>query len=297
MRSSLFKLGLGNLESPDDNGSENLDFINDRYDHYACFVYNDFIVAITNIKKQKLSKNEQRPNLKSASESRAAHNIQGGESMFYDPEKSDHGLPRNPFKSCVVPRPIGWISTISHDGIHNLAPYSQVTNLTFDPPYVAISLNEPDGKRKDTTVNIEQTGQFVYNMATYDLREAVNITSKSVPPEVDEFDLAGLTKAPSIRVKPCRVAESPIQLECVYHSTVRLPGNTFGTFDLIIGKVILIHIKDEFICPDGKIDIVKIRPLARLGYHDYTTVDSSFEMKKQTDNSTFLDGLEGAVAR
>ena len=146
--------------------------------------------------------------------------------MYYDPDKNDHGLPHNPFKSCVVPRPIAWISTISLEGAHNLAPYSQFQNLTFDPPYVMFSANQTtQGRRKDTVVNTEQTGEFIYNMATYDLREAVNRSAAEVPPEVDEFELAGVTKAPSIRVKACRVEESPVQFECLYHQTVRLPGN------------------------------------------------------------------------
>ncbi len=215
--------------------------------------------------------------------------------MFYSPEKNNFDLALNPFKSIIIPRPIGWISTLSEDGIHNLAPYSQVTNLTFDPPYIAIALNEPENRRKDTTVNIEQTGEFVYNVATYDLREAVNTTSFSAPPEIDEFEVAGLTKAPSQLIKPSRVAESPINMECVYHSTIRLPGNKHGTFDLIIGRIVLVHIQDEFILPDGKIDVVKLRPLCRLGYHDYSTIDWVFEMK-QTPDSTAFDGLAGSVS-
>jgi len=159
---------------------------------------------------------------------------------------------------------------------------------------VAINTNGK-GLRKDTTVNIEQTGEFVYNMATYDLREAVSRTAVDMPPEADEFELAGLTKAPSIKVKPCRVAESPIQFECVYHQTVRLPGIwPHGTVDLIIGKVVVVHIKDEFIMPDGKIDILKIKPLARLGYYDYTFVDNCFEIVTPTKNPEELFGLEGA---
>lgn len=215
--------------------------------------------------------------------------------MYYDPEKNDHGLSHNPFKSCVVPRPIGWISTISPDGVHNLAPYSQFQNLTFDPPYVMFAANQnTHGKRKDSVVNAEQTGEFVYNMATYDLREAVNRSAAEVPPEVDEFELAGVTKAPSIRVKPCRVAESPIQFECQYHGTLRLPGNgVMGTVDIVIGRVILIHIKDEVILPDGKVDILRIRPLARLGYYDYTMVESAFEMVIPDANEALLSGLEG----
>jgi flavin reductase (DIM6/NTAB) family NADH-FMN oxidoreductase RutF len=215
--------------------------------------------------------------------------------MYYDPEKNDHGLPHNPFKSCVVPRPIGWISTISPGGIHNLAPYSQFQNLTFDPPYVMFAANQNTrGARKDSVVNAEQTNEFVYNMATYDLREAVNRSAAEVPPEVDEFELAGVTKAPSVRVKPCRVAESPIQFECCYYGTLRLPGNgPIGTVDVIIGRVVLVHIKDDIITPDGRIDILRIRPLARLGYYDYTSVESIFEMVIPDGNEVLLAGLEG----
>ncbi len=215
--------------------------------------------------------------------------------MFYDPEKNDHGLPLNPFKSIVVPRPIGWISTISLDGIHNLAPFAQAMNLSYNPPYVAVAISQSSqGKRKDTTVNIEQTREFVYNMATYDLREAVNLSATGVPPEVDEFEYAGMSKAPSIRVKPCRVAESPAQFECVYHTTLRLPCNGVDSVDLIIGKVVMIHIKDELIGPDGKINILQARPLARLGYFDYTTVDSVFKMAREETDKELLKGRAGA---
>lgn len=220
--------------------------------------------------------------------------------MFYETAKNDHGLARPPFKACVVPRAIGWLSTISSDGIPNLAPYSQFTNLTFDPPYVLVSVNQgSDSQRKDTTVNIEETGEFVYNMVTYSLREAMNITAAGFPPEVDEFEKAGLTKAPSVLVKPYRVAESPIQFECKYYQTIRLPGEgRVGTADIIIGKVVGVHIKDEFILPDGKIDIVKIQPLARMGYSDYTYVDKIFEISPSLQAGSSPDlafGLEGAT--
>jgi flavin reductase (DIM6/NTAB) family NADH-FMN oxidoreductase RutF len=219
--------------------------------------------------------------------------------MHYDPEKNDHGLAFNPFKSCVVPRPIGWISTVSLDGVPNLAPFSQFQNLTFDPPYVMFAANQNTlGKRKDTVVNCEQTGEFVYNMATYDLREAVNRSAAEVPPEVDEFELAGVTKVPSLRVRPPRVAESPVQFECRYHQTLRLPGRgLMGTADVVIGRVMLVHIRDEVIQPDGRLDILKIRPLGRLGYYDYTTVDSLFEMIIPGENENLLKGLEGAGGR
>lgn len=200
--------------------------------------------------------------------------------MYYEPGRQPHGLPYDPFKSCVVPRPIGWISTVSRDGISNLAPYSQFQNITFDPPTVMFSANQTSaGERKDSTVNAEQTGEFVWNMATYDLREAVNRSSEEFPPEVDEFEVCGLTKVPSRLVRPMRVAESPIQFECQYLQTVRIPGNgPMGTVDVVFGRVLAVHIADEFLTPDGRIDIPRIRPLARLGYYDYTSVDHAFSM-------------------
>ena len=222
--------------------------------------------------------------------------------MFYEPDKNDHGLARPPFKSCVVPRAIGWLSTLSPEGVANLAPYSQFTNLTFDPPYVAVSINQGHGQsRKDTTVNIEQTGEFVYNMVTFDLREAMNVTAAEFPPDVDEFAAAGLEKAASFIVKPWRVAASPVQMECVYVQTLRLPGNgSVGTADIIIGKVVGVHVKDEFIRDDGKLDMVAIKPLARMGYSDYTTVDHVFEMKPSKaagDRDDIAFGLEGAAGK
>src|SRR5260221_9246380 len=124
--------------------------------------------------------------------------------MFYEPDKDNHGLPFNPYKSIVVPRPISWISTVSHDGIVNLAPFSQFNNLAYDPPYVMFSANSfPDsGRRKDSVKNATDTGEFVVNMATYELRDAVNITSQFVPPEVDEAVLGGFGKNCSPVGKP-----------------------------------------------------------------------------------------------
>ena len=217
--------------------------------------------------------------------------------MFYETIKNDHGLPYNPFKSCVVPRPIGWISTISLDGVPNLAPYSQFQNLSFDPPYVMFAANQKtDGSRKDSVVNAEQSGEFVHNMVTYELREAVNISAQEVPPDVDEFELAGVGKAPSKMVKPYRVEESPVQFECRYYQTLRLPGkSTMGSVDIVIGQVIGIHIKDEFIRRDGKLDILKMRPIARLGYYDYTCVESVFQMVIPGPNEDIRAGMEGAA--
>jgi flavin reductase (DIM6/NTAB) family NADH-FMN oxidoreductase RutF len=215
--------------------------------------------------------------------------------MFYETSNNDHGLAHDPFKSCVVPRPIGWLSTISETGVPNLAPYSQFQNLTFDPPYIMFSANQKtSGRRKDSVVNTEQCGAFVYNMVTYELREAMNITAQEFDPETDEFDQAGLTKVNSKLVKPFRVGESPIQFECRYHQTLRLPGKgIMGTVDVVIGEVLGVHIKDEFILADGKLDVAGMKPIGRLGYYDYTIVDNVFEMVIPGVNEAVRSGMEG----
>jgi flavin reductase (DIM6/NTAB) family NADH-FMN oxidoreductase RutF len=215
--------------------------------------------------------------------------------VYYEPGTSPHNLPFDPFKSCVIPRPIGWISTLDRAGVPNLAPFSQFQNLSYDPPHVMISANEgSNGESKDTIRNIERTGEFVWNMATFDLRHAVNISAQEVPPEVDEFELAGVTKAPSRLVKPFRVAESPVHFECRFTTSLRLPRRSGdATTDIVIGEVVAIHIKDDVIGKDGRLDVLKIKPLARLGYYDYTTIESTFEMVIPGNNKRLLARLEG----
>lgn len=215
--------------------------------------------------------------------------------MHYAPQTEACPLPFSPFKSCTVPRPIGWLSTLSPDGIANLAPYSQWQNLTFDPPMVMFAANQQaDGRRKDTVVNAEQTGWFVWNMATYALREAVNISAMDLPADVDEFERAGVTKASCIDAPGPRVAESPCHFECRYLSTHRLPGNSpVGWVDVVFGEVVRIHVDDAVITADGKIDIKAIRPIARMGYYDYTSVTEIFEMRIPDASAALADGLEG----
>ena len=215
--------------------------------------------------------------------------------MHYAPDSETCPLPFSPFKACTVPRPIGWLSTISADGVHNLAPYSQWQNLTFDPPMVMFAANQyPDGRRKDTVVNAEQTGWFVWNMATYDLREAVNISAMALPPDEDEFERAGITKADCIDAPGARVAESPCHFECRYLSTHRLPGNSpVGGVDVVYGQVMRIHVVDRVILPSGKIDIANVRPIARMGYYDNATITNIFEMRIPSASGAAEDGLEG----
>jgi flavin reductase (DIM6/NTAB) family NADH-FMN oxidoreductase RutF len=198
--------------------------------------------------------------------------------MFFDTGKNDHGLPYNPFKSICVPRPIAWVSTVSISGKVNVAPFSQFTNLSYDPPCIVMSLsNQQDGRFKDTAQNIFDTKEFVVNMATYEMREQVEQTSQVLPPGINEAELAGLEMIPSRMVQAPRIAKSPVQMECRLHSTLSIPGKK-GPHHLIVGSVIGIHIRDDVINAEGKLDILKIRPLARLGYLDYTSVETMFTM-------------------
>ncbi|HZT50491.1 MAG TPA: flavin reductase family protein [Stellaceae bacterium] len=195
--------------------------------------------------------------------------------MFYEPDKNDHGLKYNPFKSICVPRPIAWVSSLDAAGVLNLAPFSQFQNVAYDPPCIMFAPRA----NTDTARNIHETSEFVVNMATYALREAVNLTSSVVPRGVDEAALAGLAMIPSRIVKPPRVARSPVQLECRLHTTLTLPGRLKDNCHcVIIGRVVGVHISDDALTADGKIDVVRIRPLARLGYLDYTSIESCFTM-------------------
>jgi len=221
--------------------------------------------------------------------------------MFYEPDKNDHGLKYDPYKSIVVPRPIGWISTVNAAGRVNLAPFSQFNNLGYDPPYVMFAAsNFPLSTRpKDSVANVIETGAFVVNMATYELREAVNITSSAVEPEIDEAALAGLAMIPSKIVAPPRVAASPVHLECTYYTMLALPGrNLEHSHYVVVGRVVGVHIRDDAFTAEGKIDILKLRPLARLGYHDYTSVDSLFTMTPSGPRAKLRkSGLEGRPHR
>ena len=142
---------------------------------------------------------------------------------------------------------------------------------------------KPDNGRKDSQINAEETGEFVFNLATWDTRERMNETSWIDDPSVDELAETGLTPVPSVQVRPPRVAESPAQFECLYHQTVVLPGYTpQAVHHVVIGRVIGVHIDDAFITPDGLVDTRGMKVIARLGYKDYTTVESIFSMNKRT---------------
>jgi len=196
--------------------------------------------------------------------------------MFYDAVKNDHGFAVDPFKAIVSPRPIAWISTLSADGINNLAPYSYFNAFSDSPHYIAFG----SGGRKHTLSNIDVSGEFAVNVATFDLREAVNMSSARVGPHIDEFQLTGLTAAPCHFLRCPRVLESPVTLECRHFQTLPLPDDEGRANDfLVVGRVIGIHIDDRFI-EQGRVNTAGYMPIARLGYSEYATVETAWRMRR-----------------
>jgi flavin reductase (DIM6/NTAB) family NADH-FMN oxidoreductase RutF len=200
--------------------------------------------------------------------------------MFYEPDKRDRTVLRyDPFKAIVAPRPIGWISSIDAQGRVNLAPYSFFNGINSRPPLVMFA---SEG-RKDSVTNIEATGEFVCNLATWDLREAMNATSAPLPHGINEMERAGLAPAPSRLVRPPRVAAAPCALECRLLRIVTpddLAGRPTGCH-VVFGQVVGVHIDDRFI-KDGLLDTAAMKPIARCGYDDYTTVEAVFSMLRPT---------------
>ncbi len=214
--------------------------------------------------------------------------------MHYDTDTNKHGLRHDPFKALIVPRPIGWISTLDGDGVRNLAPYSFFNAVSDRPPVVLFS----SGGRKDSLANIEKTGEFTCSLATWDLREQMNLSSATVSPGVDEFELAGLEAAPSRFVKPPRVARSPAAFECKHWKTVELPApadsGSRPTYSVVFGLVVGVYIDESYI-RDGIVDVGAIRPLARMGYMDYSVVtpETIFAMNRPT---VAADGRRATVS-
>lgn len=206
--------------------------------------------------------------------------------MFYEPAKGDHGLPKNPFNSLVIPRPIGWITSLDKDGNVNLAPFSFFNAVSYRPPTVMFSAGYgaiEDDRMKDTLRNVEETGEFVQNVTTWDTREAMNATSGSFPKTVDELAQAGLTSEASKLVKPPRVKESPIHFECRHVGSYTVPhARPQDKYTVVFGEVVGVHIADELIMPSGLIDVAKLHPISRLGYQDYAQVtgDTCFTMDR-----------------
>ena len=200
--------------------------------------------------------------------------------MFYEHDKRDRKLlPHDPFKAIVAPRPIGWVTSMSLKGEVNLAPYSYFNGVNSRHALVMFA---SEG-RKDTVSFIAETGEFVCNLATWDLREAMNITSAPLPRGVNEMQRAGLAAAPSRLVKPPRVAASPCALECKLVKIVALETANGKAVDghVVFGQVVGVHIDDRFIV-DGMLDTAAMKPIARCGYDQYAVVESLFSMTRPT---------------
>jgi flavin reductase (DIM6/NTAB) family NADH-FMN oxidoreductase RutF len=201
--------------------------------------------------------------------------------MFYEPEKRDKTkLPHDPFKAIVAPRPIGWITSMSAKGEVNCAPYSFFNGVNSRPNVVMFA---SEG-HKDSVSFIEETREFVCNLATWELREAMNATSAPLARGVNEMQRAGLAPAPSINVKPPRVAASPCALECKMMMKI-MAMQTAGGKPLdcyvVFGEVVGVHIDDRFIV-DGRLDTAAMKPIARCGYDTYAVVESLFSMGRPT---------------
>ena len=197
--------------------------------------------------------------------------------MFYETAKNDHGLPYNPLKAIVAPRPIGWITSMSERGEINLAPYSFFNAVSDRPPIVLFSSEGP----KDSLAFVEETKEFVCSLATFDLRNAMNETSGDYPRGVNEMAECGLAPAPSRLVRPPRVAASPCALECRLLRIINLEdleGRTLSRY-VVFGQVVGVHIDDRFI-KNGRLDTAAMRPIARCGYSDYAVVDEVFAMTR-----------------
>ncbi len=184
-------------------------------------------------------------------------------------EHRNHGMRHNPFKALVAPRPIGWISSLSKAGVLNLAPYSFFNAVSDAPPMVMFS----SAGRKDSLNNIEATGEFTCSMSTEMLVDAMNLSSAPVAANVDEFELAKLETAPSLVVRPPRVAASPAAIECRLWKTLAMPRSETNKLECVVvfGHVVAIYIDDAYI-KNGIVDTGEMRPLARMGYMDYSVV-------------------------
>jgi flavin reductase (DIM6/NTAB) family NADH-FMN oxidoreductase RutF len=220
--------------------------------------------------------------------SRGASDTEFMSSIFFEPAQlktakglKELGLLHNPMTALVVPRPIGWISTRSTAGTPNLAPFSFSNMVSQNPSMFMFCANaqHEDGGDKDSLKNARETGEFVFNLATYELRDQMNMSSATVARHVNEFELAGLTEAPCRHVRAPRVLEAPVSLECKVVMIIDLPRSGEGGLPntMTIGEVVGAHIRRDII-RNGIVDTLSVRPLARLGYLDYGVCGDVFSM-------------------
>ena len=201
--------------------------------------------------------------------------------MFYRPDEG-HGLPHNPFNALITPRPIAWVSTQDADGVANLAPYSFFNGTAYVPPQVMFAstgTKEDQTNAKDTLANIRATDVFCINIVEQAMTDAMNISTNGFAKDVDEFERAGLTASQCETIECPRLAGAPASLECKVTQIIQMKGeNNY----VIHGEVTGIHMRDNCIV-DGIFDVTMFRPLARLGYRDYSVVDNTFTLARPDD--------------
>jgi flavin reductase (DIM6/NTAB) family NADH-FMN oxidoreductase RutF len=198
--------------------------------------------------------------------------------IFFEPHQRDKSLlPHDPFKGMMVPRPIGWVSTMSAKGELNLAPYSYFNAVSTNPMLVAFSSE----RAKDSANFAMETGEFAWSMATYPLRDQMNATAAPLPPGQSEFGFAGLETAPSRLIRPPRVKASPASLECKVTQMVELLDKDGKVTNgrVVIGQVVGLHIDERFI-RNGRLDAVAMQTIARCGYDEYTMIERIFSMPR-----------------
>jgi len=180
----------------------------------------------------------------------------------------------------VIPRPIGWISTKDENGINNLAPFSFFNIVGEDPPHIMFSTVRTGNKNKDTLNNVLATKEFVVNLVTEDLVEQMNLTSNNVTSDIDEFELAKLTPIPSQTIEPMRVGEAKAHFECEMVHHYFLENHTNGGACVVIGKVKMIHVNEEILLDNFKINLETYKPVARLAGSNYSKLGEIFTIKR-----------------
>jgi flavin reductase (DIM6/NTAB) family NADH-FMN oxidoreductase RutF len=200
--------------------------------------------------------------------------------MQFNPNELEHAAVYKLLTGSVIPRPIGWISTVDANGINNLAPFSYFNAVGEDPPHVMFSTVRGNNTNKDTLNNVLSNGQFVVNMVTEELAEKMNTTAQTVPSDVDEFQLAEVTPIPSTLIKPMRVKESLVTFECEMVHHYFLENHKNGGACIVIGRIVMMHFDDSILLENYKINLETYKPIARLAGSNYAKLGELFSIKR-----------------
>ncbi|HCQ12724.1 flavin reductase family protein [Flavobacterium sp.] len=200
--------------------------------------------------------------------------------MQFNPNELEHTAVYKLLTGSVIPRPIGWISTVDANGINNLAPFSYFNAVGEDPPHMMFSTTRGNNTNKDTLNNVLANGQFVVNMVTEELAEKMNTTAQTVPSDVDEFQLADVTPIPSMLIKPMRVKESLVTFECEMVHHYFLENHKNGGACIVIGRIVMMHFDDSILLENYKINLETYKPIARLAGSNYAKLGELFSIKR-----------------